>query len=217
MGKKVKFLKPLWWDNLLKDIFSPSCSLCSFSSQYNGLCSFCEEKLSLELRVKEEDGVLSLFVYEKEIRNLILKWKAYRHYYISQPLAYFISLYIPSEVNFIILAPPSVKRRKKEGVDPLEIIGRFLSKKGFFVLSPFYRKGLSQKVLTKEKRKENISHSLFLKKGIDLSFLENKNILILDDLITTGSTINALENFLRSYQPNFILKMTLCRSSNSKY
>lgn len=212
MGKKITFLKPFWWDNILKDIFSPSCSFCSLLRERGGLCYFCEEKIISQIKLKEEAGILTLFIYEKEIRNLILKWKASRHYYISEPLAYLVDLYIPSKIDFIILAPPSAKRRRREGVDPVEIVGRFLAKKGHRLLSPFYRKGLSQKILSRVERKENLSHSLFLKEGIDLSFLEEKNILILDDLVTTGSTLESLERFLSFYRPKSIFKMAFCRA-----
>lgn len=212
MGKKINFLKPFWWDNFLKDIFSPTCSLCSFLSFNNGLCLECEKAFSAFLKIKEENDILTLFIYEKEIRDILLKWKASRHYYLSEPLAYFIGTYIPEGVDFIILAPSSFKRRKREGVDPLEIIGRFLAKKGHLVLSPFYRRGLSQKVLSRKQRKENISHSLFLKRDFNLSFLKDRKVLILDDLVTTGSTLEALEVFLTRFHPKSISKMAFCRS-----
>ncbi|MGB9621387.1 MAG: ComF family protein, partial [Brevinematia bacterium] len=66
-----------------------------------------------------------------------------------------------------------------------------------------------QKKLSKEERIQLVKKKFYIKKNIDLS---NKNILIVDDVFTTGSTINACYELVKKLGANKIFSLTLCRA-----
>ena len=63
--------------------------------------------------------------------------------------------------------------------------------------------------LSKEEREKNILKAFSVEKPEEI---EGKNILILDDVFTTGATVEECAKELRKAQPDNILVLTLART-----
>ena len=67
--------------------------------------------------------------------------------------------------------------------------------------------------LTNKERHQNIEEAFVIKAGYNHIELADKNILIVDDIYTTGATIEAVSKVLRSYKPHKIDALTLASGS----
>jgi competence protein ComFC len=122
------------------------------------------------------------------------------------------SLY-PNKKLYIVTIPISPQKLKKRGYNQTEVLLNesmpYLNKELFIINSKILRKrdlNESQaRVGKKKKRQQNIVGSMYLSgnlpKGID--------ILLIDDVVTTGATINEAKRVLKKIKPRSIRALTL--------
>ena len=114
--------------------------------------------------------------------------------------------------DIIIPVPIHNKRRKQRGYNQTELIAKELAKK---ILNLEYMNILTknanakpQSLLNKEQRIENAKNVYGVIKNIDI---ENKKILIFDDIYTTGATANECAKVLRKLKPKKIGILTIAK------
>ena len=110
----------------------------------------------------------------------------------------------------VIPVPTSPATVIKRGWGHMEEIARKLSMKGVPVLLSVLKKrrGISQKKLDREQRKNNSLGLFFL---TDRYAIQGKKILLIDDVFTTGSTLDACASLLLDHEPEAIRCLTLYR------
>ena len=113
---------------------------------------------------------------------------------------------------FLIPIPLTKKREKWRGFNQAEEIGKELSRFLNISLIPNYllktKETLPQVELTDETRKENIKNAFALKnKGLT----KNKKILLVDDVYTTGSTMEECAKLLRGADAKEIIGIVVAR------
>ena len=154
------------------------------------------------------EGSFTGVVFNKISKKLIYQFK-YRPYLSG--LSGFISdlLYesLIQNENFndlnhqrivLVPIPLSSKRFKKRGYNQAEILAKGLSKKfGFPVIDCLGRvkETRSQVGLSKKERRENISGAFAIINH--KSSIINRNVLLIDDVVTTGSTFSEACNVLK--------------------
>jgi ComF family protein len=101
------------------------------------------------------------------------------------------------DINYIIPVPLHPKREKQRGYNQSEMIGQGISE---IVEIPLLSGNLKRKVETvtqtkinKEDRWKNVSGKFLLTSS---ALLENKHVLLVDDVVTTGSTMEACGEIL---------------------
>ena len=112
----------------------------------------------------------------------------------------------------IIPVPISKKRMKERGYNQSLLIAKKISQSLKIPLQTnclFKTKNIiEQSKLNKEQRKENIQHVYELKNG---EILYNKRILLIDDIYTTGSTVNECSKILQQGMPKKIDVLVLAK------
>lgn len=179
------------------------CLVCGNPS-YDGLTHpKCRKKNSIE-------GSFTGVVYNQISKKLIYQFK-YKPYLSS--LSSFITdlLYeslIQNEEFMKLVAngkwlmvpiPLSSKRYKRRGYNQAEILAKGLAKKfGFPVLNLLerVRETKSQVGLNKKERKENVSGAFALNTKYKIL---NTNIILVDDVLTTGATMSEACSVLKHY------------------
>ena len=136
------------------------------------------------------------FKYENLIRSQILALKFQEKPYIYKTITYFFKNIQKSFENLkkydiIIIVPISSKRKKERGYNQSYLIAKEISK---IINAPIVKKVLykikntvPQSSLNKKQREEN-ARGVYMVKNIFK--LYNKKILIIDDIYTTGNTVN---------------------------
>lgn len=190
-------------EKILDLIFPPVCGICN--KEINTyLCGKCEKEINKITCVGENrydnkyfSTHMYLFKYEGIIRNKIISYK-----FNDKPYLYktFCEIFVKNKkvceflkkYDIIISVPMYKKKKNQRGYNQSELIAREIAKK---IENIEYRNDILIKIrntakqssLNKEQRKENLKNAYVVNNN---EYILNKNILIFDDIYTTGSTAN---------------------------
>lgn len=213
--KVLTYLK----DSFLSIIYPiPSvCLSCNKELEDGGLCDKCRNTIKAinSINYIEEVPVYSCAYYSYAIKELIFNLK-YRSDFNSGRLLVELAIDKIKKDNikfdYIIFVPSSKKRLKEKGFNQCEFLAKEISK----VLEVPYLDVLSksnaikeQKILNKAEREKNIKNAFKLK---NKRILENKKVLLIDDVITTGFTIEECIRELKKIS-NIDLKVIILGSN----
>lgn len=198
------------------DLFYPNlCVACNEALLGNEkyLCSYCIAEMPLTNFWKQKDNPVeqlfwgrvnveqaaSLFYFEKDSRyqNILhqLKYKGKRNIGIQlgRIFGYHLNNTNFSAIDFIIPVPLHKKRLRKRGYNQSDMIGLGLSNA---MEKPLLNNCVSRVIHTKSQTKKNRYSRWLNVEGIfeinDPDKIKGKHILIVDDVVTTGSTIESM-------------------------
>lgn len=198
-------------EKLLNIFFPPICVMCG-KVYKNWICPKCYLKIKPELKYKEikleNTNIYFLGFYEKRIKKLILNFKFRDEAYIGKMFSYLL-LKNPNWKNkfkkydYIISVPMHKQNKKLRGYNQSEIIADEICKKiniksGSDILLKT-RQNKKQSTLSMLQRKENVKNVFKVK---DEVIIKNKNILLIDDIYTTGNTIKSCIKELKNAKIN---------------
>ena len=192
-------------EKILNLIYPQVCSICGKLNP-KSLCNRCKIKLEKEFKFQtynySEDFEKNFvehhyfFKYENLIRSQILSLKFQEKPYIYKTMSYFLknkrkSFEKLKKYDIIITVPISKQRLKKRGYNQSELIAKEISK----ILSIKIEENIlfkikntvPQSTLNKNQRKEN-AKGVYIAKNAQK--VKDKKILIIDDIYTTGNTVN---------------------------
>lgn len=199
-------------------IYPQTCGICG-KLHPESLCKKCHKMLDSQqitgfLEKEQEmayfDELIYLFSYEGPIRELLLAYKFKEKAYLYKTIVNFL---LNQEKIFeklqsydtIIPVPISNRRRKERGYNQSLLIAKEMSKELNLLLITdclYKTKHIPpQSELNKEERVRNVQSVYELR---NQTILENKKILILDDIYTTGSTIKECSKILQTAKPKKI-------------
>ncbi len=208
------------WSNLL---FPPVCIHCGarIASQKDYLCPECLNQIEylspplLKIEGKSYDYLVTIAQYRKVVVSIIHNLKFYNLSSISDFIANLIYQQIKNfklilDVNLITAVPLHSVRKRERGYNQAGLIAKKLA----LLLACEYSSDiiervnntLSQATLDHDKREKNISQAFKLKKSIDL---KGKSVILLDDVFTTGSTVEECCKVLKNTNPDKIFVLTL--------
>jgi len=141
----------------------------------------------------------SLFLFEKKSvsQAIIHELKYKNNEKIGSFLGNLLTLEVSKKneflaIDYIIPVPLHPKKQKKRGYNQLSKLGQTLSKNlGVTFIENLLIKISSSETQTKKNKLDRWENAQELFLLTDVKKLENKNILLIDDVITTGATIEA--------------------------
>ena len=158
-----------------------------------------------------------LYYFKSGITGRLLKEIKYRGNY---KLAYHLGKQFGNSIvhhdkearfDFIVPIPLHPKRILKRGYNQAEWIAKGLSEAmGVPILGDAIARVRHNKSQTMKGRQERIKTAIGLFKVVNQNVLPGKHILVIDDVITTGATIEALFHALKSYDNVKISVSALC-------
>ena len=206
-------------------LFPQICGICE-KVNTDGLCNKCKIELErlvessiidTELENRFFNELIYIFKYEGFIRKLILDYKFHEKPYMYISIVAFIlknkKIYEKLQsYDTIIPVPISKKRMKERGYNQSLLIAKQISKDVKIPLQTnclFKTKNIiEQSKLNKEQRKQNIQNVYELK---NREILNNKQILLIDDIYTTGNTVNECAKVLQQAKPKKIDVLVLAK------
>lgn len=198
---------------MIKDyIFFSSkyCTVCKENKSKDLICDECIEKLEYIDGYKElEDGIcLYPLFYNKFTKEIIKRYKYYNETHLAKVFSNILyDFFIKKDINidYISYIPMYKSDEYERGYNQSYLLANELSKKMGIDLIDITVKIKStkhQNKLNRKERLENLSDSLEIIKDLDIN---NKNILVIDDIVTTGSTFNSFsKEVLDEYDLNLI-------------
>jgi len=183
-------------------LFPPKCVICRSVLEGNtrNICPKCKT----ELPVTKNGGILkgnfftacvSPLYYEDKVREALLRYKfygmtAYAEFF-GKMIAECAEEYIDSHVDIISWVPLSKRRLRKRGYDQAQLLAEEVSMilgiPCVPVLVKIRNAAPQSRSGSAEKRRSNISGAY---KAIDSEQIAGKRILLVDDIVTTGSTFS---------------------------
>lgn len=203
-------------DNISDFFFPNRCALCDGFIPWDRLiCSECEDKLTEEnfcFKCGKSpcqcpqghiyDGCAALYPYEGGVRDGVLLFKYRRGFNIARLIAPKLAnrlIECGFNADVITAVPMESSRRRETGYNQSEYIAKLISgKMGVPVdFSLIKKRGNTpmQHYLSAEERKAAADKSYFA--GRHHSDITGKTVLLCDDIITTGSTLNACAAVLK--------------------
>ena len=182
-------------------------------------------KLNKEINVEIESNITSryfeelitMFKYEGIIRKIILDYKFNEKSYTYLTFTKFIlkNKNVFEKIksyDTIIPVPISKKRYKERGYNQSYLIAKEIAKNtDLEILNNCLIKTMNiieQSKLNKEERKINIQGVYEIKNS---ALIKNKKILLIDDIYTTGSTVNECSKILNKEKTNKIGVLTIAK------
>ena len=191
----------------------------SISSKNIGICSECFKKIEAVPLFNPIEGVgnvsyyISGYYYNDQMKHLVHRYKFGSEYALSDLFSKMLYERIKDitelhDFDFITSVPISRKRLLSRGFNQAELIAKNISS---MLQIPYVnclhkcRHTIAQSILKKRKRADNIRGAFLA----DSERVYNKKILLVDDIITTGSTMNECAVELFSKNAQFIAGISL--------
>ena len=194
--------------SLMDLLFPPKCVFCGkvLGGADDAWCSKCVESLPFTLAGGKQDGVnydccVSPLYYKGDVRKSILRFKfrgasAYADVY-GRILADCIRENPDIEYDVISWVPLSSKRERSRGYDQAMLLALAtalnLDDVAVETLSKPHDVRAQSELYGREERSANISGAY---KAADPELIEGKCVLLIDDIVTTGSTLSECASVL---------------------
>ena len=206
-------------EKIISAIFPSRCPFCrKVIREEEFCCEDCKKKFPnrvIKSLAKWNFTCISSFPYCENFRKAVLTLKKQKT--LGIPLGKILAESITegyADFHFdIITAVPLYKSKfKKRGYNQAEILAREVSKK----ISVPYIEVLDKIKNTKDqhllKGRARIFNVLNAYRAKDKDIIANKNILIIDDIITTGCTLGECARVIRKAGANKVYCATVCRA-----
>lgn len=178
-------------------------------------CPYCgkpllsEQNLCMECREKRvivsADTVHALFTYRLWCKNLLFAWKTEGRRSAALLFARALFAALPEGCRTVVPVPPRPGKIKVRGWDQIDDLCRILSLVyGLRIVSVLERKSVvQQKKMDRTSRLEHSTASYaikpaLLKKKVRATEIPQE-VVLLDDVITTGATVEACASLLKAY------------------
>ena len=209
---------------MLDILFPDKCLYCKKYGKI--ICNECFKKLNNKSIFKRLNGnyfdyIFCTSFYNELIKSQIHKFKFYNQAYFYR---YFIEISLRDckifdflkKFDFITYIPMNYKKQIKRGYNQSELLAKELGKKLKIKVINTLKKidGVkTQSTLTKEERKENVKNAFEFIGDRDL---KGKNIILVDDILTTGSTAEASSKILKENNVNIICVFAIAKTQIKK-
>lgn len=208
-------------EKIINLIFPNSCEFCGRIYK-NWICPKCYIKIKSELKfesIKTKRFTIHFIgFYENTIRKLLLKFKFSEKAYLAELFVELITknkeiIEKIKKYDYIVPVPMYTKNKKIRGYNQTELLAKQLEKtlkiKSKTDVIIKIKENKRQSELSEKERRENIKNVYKLQ---NYKQIENKKILILDDIYTTGNTISECMKTLKKAKPKKIDVLVIAKS-----
>lgn len=194
-------------DRVKKLLFPPRCIFCRelLSAQEQYICIGCSTKHYELSRPKAHKGAfyneaLAVYRYDGEVRRALHRFKFHGGVHMAEFFGTKMAERVISanwQFDIIVSIPSHISKVHKKGYDHAFLLAEVVAQKTGVPFARLLRKTRRTKSmygLQPAQRRANIMDSIALKAGSDV---KDKRILLVDDIITTGSTASECARVLK--------------------
>lgn len=190
-------------------IRNPVCSICGQEQEQDQVCIRCQ------INPPAWDQLRSLARYGGALRQAILGLKYHRNLALGEVLAKSLIQQVASlewQVDLVVPVPMDLARMHERGYNQVSLLAYPLS---LALRLPYRSKALKkvrrtprQVTLKAEQRRASLEAAF----EADSHQVEGKSVLLIDDVVTTGATLEACSRALRAAGVAKIYALTLARA-----
>lgn len=209
---------------LLDLIFPPRCPFCrKILKEYeHAICRSCEKSLPWTERGAQAqhfrplDICVSSLYYEDAVRESLLRFKFSGLYSYAAHYAPLLKRTLDEQAlvfDLITWVPVSTRRRKKRGYDQAELLSKELSRLYGKACKPLLLKSADNaaqsSIHSPAERRKNVSG---VYRPLSLDETRGRQVLLVDDIVTTGSTLCECARVLKIAGAKSVSAVTVARS-----
>jgi competence protein ComFC len=208
-------------DNILNIIFPKKCIYCKKQGE-GYICSSCFCLLKLKFKLmkvfnKPYNYLIYIDAYSLKTRKQIIDFKFNNKAFYAE---YFIELLCRNhklidfleQFDYIVPVPMNKTKKLERGYNQTELLANILSNKILVPVCDILEKPVEYKIqssLSKKERITNVKNAFKIKKNIDI---KGKNIILLDDIFTTGATAFECSKVLKYSNTNKICVLVIAKA-----
>jgi ComF family protein len=199
----------------LNRIMPPVCIKCSKPINYDSLNCLCPD-CSVYDRIFEMSK--SPFLYEGIIKDSIYSFKYYNKPYFYKLFGNCLLSYMNdigyTDFDYIVSVPLHKSKMRTRGYNQSELIAKYLSDKLFIPYADVLKrtkKTVKQSQQSKDERRKNLRDAFGVKSPHKYKNIKNSNVLLVDDVYTTGSTADECSKTLLNYGVSKVYVITVAR------
>lgn len=184
-------------------------------SSHEFLCEDCREF------DPQYDRVASVFRFEGDARRMILDFKFNDHFWMRSDFVDWLEAatrvrFKIEQVDIVFPMPTTFMHRFGRGYNQCAYLATGLAKRlgcGYSSLvlrrsgNPKRQVGLSEK-----ERRQNVIGTFTVRKWLAERYLVGKTVMVVDDIMTTGSTLSECSRILKLHGANKVWCVTMARS-----
>lgn len=199
-------------------IFSNKCSICNnpLDGDHSYICQNCKEKVIKKVHLRKFNKFYFVLDYDSDVKSLIKNFKFYNKKYISCFLSELIKTSIckvisENNIDLVIPVPISQEKKLERGFNQINVILELLN-------IPYQEIIRNKNTYPMSKFKNIYARHFNIKSSFTVPFnTSNKNILIVDDILTTGNTVKEIIKELhKKGNPNSVFVFSIS-AANSFY
>lgn len=192
-------------------IYEPCCKKCgkAISDSAEELCSDCKKRNHIFRQAKglySYDGSMKEIMYRFKYQNK----KYYAEYFANLAYDKYMDFFRVNGIDLIVPVPMYIKKQKKRGYNQAEVFAEALSKKFSVPCCPDLiirnRNTLPQKGLSDIKRQRNLQNAF----NINEKMIQSKTVVLIDDIFTTGATVDVITETLLKAGISDVYCMFIC-------
>lgn len=217
---------------MLSIIAPPECALCGV--QGSGLCAACSSDaiqsvpprcfMCLQLtpdfrtcqKCRRHTALRHVWVvseYAEHIQRIVAAYKFERARYFARPIAELMAELIPAVgVDIVCPVPTATSHVRQRGFDHTRLIAREIA----LLRGLDYRELLRRQTQTHQTGARRITRKEQMKNSFRVANFPHaagKNILLIDDIVTTGATLTAAAKALEQTNPRSLSALVLAQKS----
>lgn len=198
-------------------ISEPKCKICGcpFEFKFDSVCFKCISKKPYF------DKAISAFEYDDYSKPLIVMFKHYDVTILAKYLSKIMYAASQNEIecfDVVVPVPITLSKRLKRKYNQSELLARYFSKLSRIEYAPEVliktKDTVDQEKLSAKNRKKNLSEVFSISSNKKIN---GKNVILIDDVFTTGATANECAKVLKKNGAKNIIVITAARVSDKKH
>lgn len=212
-----------FFDYILSLIYPPKCVFCGTVIDKSDICEECEKTLpytkgdSIYQKFPFVDKCISPLYYKDYVRRAVLRFKFAGCSCYSRRLGGIMSECAENNldcgsIDMVSCIPLSRKRMHDRGYNQAELLAKEISKKVGVEYLPTLKKirhNTAQSTI--KDSKQRAANVIGAYRVIDAEEVKGKYILLVDDVVTTGSTVSECARILKKSGAKAVYCVTLAR------
>ena len=212
-------------NKIIDYVYPNVCGFCNkiISKEYT--CKTCQEKLKYMYEAEQQfisvrnnfDILICAYKYKGFVRTRILEYKfknkKYLYASLSERLIKLLLKYA-YEIDFVVPVPIHRKRNFQRGYNQSLLIAKFIALKLNLKLDNNIIKKIvnnkPQSLISVNKKAQNVQNVYKIKNA---NRIIGKTILLIDDIYTTGATVNECSKVLKEYGVKKIIVATIAKAA----
>lgn len=199
----------------LEKINGSVCKICNKGLSHNPYLIICDECIK---NIRSFEVSKSPFYYKGTVKKLIHDYKYCNKTYYYKLFGYLLVQFMKendyTNFDYIMSVPLHKIKLRKRGYNQSKLLAKYIEKNfaiSYIDVLKRVNNTEKQSNLSKYARQKNLQNAFTLKNNKITKLIEEKNILIIDDIFTTGTTINECSKILKFHGANKVYALTIAR------